>query len=210
MARKQKKAPGASTTTQTVDTPRMEHAPAQRWQRGAEFHLVAPDGDGPRSTQRIYDSVAQLWDAHRIGDAEVAAAARWTKDFERHQRSPHVEPATAGIRGGGGGGPELVLVGGIDASWRREEAAAAVGAEGTLLMRALAVEGRSFGALARLAGKSRGTASQAISAEFVKVLFALSAHYAHADRPGYRGILDPARRPPERTRELTAAERMPA
>ena len=224
MARKQKKALGApapvlkrelTTLERQVvryerDHVDLDHAQYFRWQRGSEAQVGTIAEDGAPKIQRAYDGVAQLYAAGRIGDAEVDAASRWARDYERHQRSPYVHPATAGIRGGGGSGPELVLCAGIDASWRREEAAIAIGQEGVQLLLAFVLHGRSLRAVARDAGKSGGRACVELSAKLVRTLYALSDHYAYADRHGYRGILDPARRPPERTRELTAAERMPA
>lgn len=194
------------------------HQQMWRWQRGTEAVVVAmPGDDGAPRAQRIYDGVAQLYDSNRIGADEVNAAAKWVQDYERHQRSPYVDPHTAGIRGSGGSGPELVLAAGVDASWRRDEAAQAVGPEGVALLRAFAAEGRSMRSIAREhaartgdgTGES-GAARKALECRVVQTLYALSAHYAYAARYGYRGILDPKRRPAEHTRELTQAERMPA
>lgn len=52
-------------------------APAERWNHGQEIQ----DAIAPRFPDRVASGVATLRKSELIGDAEVAAAERWTKDY---------------------------------------------------------------------------------------------------------------------------------
>ena len=153
-----KKSRGANRPRTAVDPETLiARAPAHRWQRGCEPQEVALDPDSKRKTQRVHDAVRSLERSGRITGAHVAAAARWTWDYEWNLRSSFVDPVTASIRGGGGkSGPEMRLAAGVDASTRYREAARAVGMIGDAMLRAVCADGWS----SLTSGMSNAVASQ--------------------------------------------------
>ena len=172
-------------------------APRERWQRGCEPEQVALVPGSPRRTQIVHDAVRDLEKSGRITGAHVAAAARWTRDYEWSLRGSYVDPATASIRGSGGNsGSEMRLAAGVDASTRYRESAQAVGIVGDSVLRAVCADGCSLRELGRRRGLADGgRASMRVADEFAALLEVLADHYQRCDRHGYAGILDPRRRP---------------
>ena len=172
-------------------------APAARWQRGSEPEEVYVVPGTPMRTQRVHDAVRALERSGRCTGAHVAAAARWTADYERGMRSSVVDPATASIRGSNVG-PEHRLAAGVDAGTRVREARRAVGESGHEMLIAVCHLGCSLRGLAGARGLgSNGRALRVVGDELVAVLEALADHQAYADRHGYRGMTTverPARR----------------
>ena len=182
MATRSKKAAlSAVQTTKAKADPRLvdiQAAPSERWQRGSEYDVVAlldlDAGIDVERVQRAHNGVAALARSGRIGFPEVAAAARWTADYERSMRSSYCEPATAGIRGSGTNvGPENRYASGVDAATRHRQAREAVGVGADLLLRAVVADGRSLRSVATLIARRRAeleTRQVAISSQLSEAL----------------------------------------
>ena len=178
-------------------------APSARWQRGCEPEEVYTAPDTPMRTQRVYDAVRALERSGRCTGAHVAAASRWTADYERGMRGPRVDLRTASIRSSSTG-PEHCLAAGVDAGTRVREARRALGEPGHELMVAVCHLGCSLRSLATARGLGTGGRGlRVVGDELVAVLEALADHQAYAERHGYRGMLTVAR--PPKPAETTAA-----
>ncbi len=162
-------------------------APRSRWQRGSEAEEVYLIPGAPMRTQRVHDAVRSLEKTGKCTGAHVAAAARWTADYEKGMRSSVVDPATASIRGSNVG-PEHRLAAGVDSGTRIREARRAVGEDGHQILVAVCHHGCSLRALAQAAGRSNGRGVEATGDELVAVLDLLATHQQYADRHGYRGM----------------------
>ena len=162
---------------------------------------VALAPGSPRRTPLVFDAVRELEKSGRITGSHVAAAGRWTRDYEWSLRGSYVDPATASIRGGGGNsGPEMRLAAGVDASTRYRESAEAVGTVVDSILRAGCADGCSLRELGGRRGlPGGGKASMRIAAEFAELVEVLADHYQRCDRHGFTGILDPRRRPARKT-----------
>lgn len=232
MARASKKAASAVGNEHQAD-PRLINiasAPSERWQRGCEYEIsslsAALHGVDAERVQRAHDGVAALARSGRIGFPEVAAATRWTADYERSMRSSYCEPATAGIRGSGTNvGPENRYASGVDASTRHRQAREAVGELGDLLLRAVVGDGRSLRSIAasfaaRLAVLNARKAKVApsvraaliggrakLTSDLADTLSVLAAHYQRCDDEGRGGVLG---RPGQPTRKTSTEARLAA
>ena len=159
--------------------PRLDRAPRERWQRGAEFEDVYTDPDSAVRTQRVYDTVAALEREGRIAGEHVRASRTWVRDFERSMRSSYSHPATAGCgTGSTNAGPEMRLLGGIESAARLASATRAVGVGGSVLLREIVHGGQSLRSLAGRLGRGRG----GLADELVATLEALERHYAQLAR----------------------------
>ena len=180
----------------------IDHAPDERWQRGAEAVLCGNEGvshrgnasipggsasvpAGERPVQRLDSGLAQLRRTDKIGDREVAAATRWRGDYELGNfgaRDPE--------KSGSGGGVDGYNISSIDALTRYRSAKAAVGAFGDSLLVAFVSDGLSLNAIARsleaerLAAEKAGRPTdgiwsrQDLTGALVVVLTRLGEHYA--------------------------------
>lgn len=172
-------------------------APRSRWQRGSEPEEVYLNPGVPMRVQRVHDAVRALERTGRCTGAHVAAAQRWTADYERGMRSSCVDPATASIRGTNVG-PEHRLAAGVDAGTRIREARRAVGESGHELLVAVCHHGMSLRGLCVARGRGTGgRETRTVGDELLAVLECLATHQAYADRHGFRGMTSverPARR----------------
>lgn len=173
----------------------IDHAPDERWQRGAEGREEPLPGE-VRPTQRADSGLAQLRRTDKIGDREVAAATRWRGDYELGACGAR-DPA----KSGSGGGVDGYIINAIDALTRYRSAKASVGAFGDSLLVAFVSDGLSLNAIARSLEAERSAAEEAgrhtggvwsrqdLTGALVVVLTRLGEHYAeigamkHKDLP---------------------------
>ena len=191
MARKHPKKERAATPVGTPD--HAVEAPSWRWQRGVERD-ASPVERGGRAIQRVGSGLVQLHRGGTVGDAEVAAAARWQRDAEpanEGSTNPEVRSASAG--------PDSWMVGRLAGASRHREACQAVGIVGVRLLRAFVSEQLSIRAVARrtaeaevrdweaagsveLRPDSERTNRRRLTEELAATLTALADHYAVVDR----------------------------
>ena len=197
-----KKKSGADARLQDVSV-----APRERWQHGGEYDVVEVDlGEVlARHVQRVAGPVERLAVQGRVGAAEVAAAARWVRDYEWPLRSSYVDPHTAGIRASGANrGPEERLARGVAAAIRRDQVLAALGDDAVGWLVDHVHMARSLSS--RLAGGSvGGNQLRPLVDRFVVILGELAAHYADVDRHASDGRVRPRPAPRAVSSELSQA-----
>ena len=166
------------------------HAPRERWQRGAEAEIEETEG-GVR-VQRASTGLAQLRRSGVIGDAEVAAAIRWRRDYELGVHGAR-DPAASGS---GSGGVTMWMAARVDISTRYRQACQAVGMLGDMLLRQYVAEGLSLREMARqIVAARRGAEGPSevrtrlrLSEQLADTLRTLAEHYAAVDAVSARGL----------------------
>lgn len=159
-----------------------ERAPAERWQRGAEFDTVPLEHRGHR-VQRVLSGLLQLEKAGRIGPAEVSAAIRWRRDYELSVHGARDPEA----RGSGSGGVDMWMAARVDTATRYRQAAQPLGMLGDSMLRNYVAEGLSLRQIhVRM---PPGTPRERLSKMLADTLERLATHYADVDKVSARGIL---------------------
>lgn len=141
-----------------------DHAPFQRWQHGSAW--TATDG-----TQHVASTVAALRKSGKIGDPEVAAAARFYADYAFASGAHDPE------KSGSGGSVDGYNISQIDAITRTNAVKVALKSEPWLLVFRIVVNEQS---LRHLAG-GNGFRRDRILGKVLAALKALSDHYANTD-----------------------------
>jgi len=198
-AAKRAKRPRARKLTAADLSQVAERAPAERWQRGAEYDTLPLEHRG-RRVQRVLSGLLQLEKGGRVGQAEMAAGLRWRRDYElgvMGGRSPDARSGAGDVR-------LLLIEGSVDAMTRYRQACQDVGMLGDAMLRAYVAEGLSLRQIhVRL---PPGTDREALGEVLVATLERLALHYAEVDRLTRTGILP--RRGEPGTRDEAALARL--
>lgn len=142
-----------------------DHAPFQRWQHGSAW--TATDG-----TQHVASTVAALRKSGKIGDPEVAAAARFYSDYAFASGAHDPE------KSGSGGSVDGYNISQIDAITHFNAAVRAVGPVAADDLSAVVIAERST---MYLAGGRDGRARVKVALRVSASLKSLSDHYAARD-----------------------------
>lgn len=141
-----------------------DHAPFQRWQHGSAW--TATDG-----TQHVASTVAALRKSGKIGDPEVAAAARFYSDYAFASGAHDPE------KSGSGGSVDGYNISQIDAITRTNAVKVALGSQ-HVWVRLTVIYEVSIRTLADgKDGRAHGKATQQVC----EALKALADHYAETD-----------------------------
>jgi hypothetical protein len=154
----------------TVERPKRDHAPEERWQHGA-------DRAETNGTQHVASTIAALRRSNKIGDAEVVAAGRFYADFAFASGARDPE------KGGSGGGADGYSAAQIDAITHWNAAVYAIGAFNAVKVEQVVIFEIS---IRSLAGGKGGRDHGKETAKVCNALKTLSDHYAKLDgsRPG--------------------------